>query len=130
MPTTGATPFAPSHPLIGASIPCAVVATLAAPTDDNQSMDVDISVTQLAAANATNIQLLKLSTSPPSSDISHGDKLRNSQDLAATNRFIIILDEKFVEKTWNPHQEGLSSVKSFPTQLLKLTAKSSLPNIP
>jgi hypothetical protein len=63
--------------------------------------------TQLAAANAINIRLLKLSTSPPSSDVPHDDKLCGPQDPVATNRFIIILDEKYGDKTWNRHQEGL-----------------------
>jgi hypothetical protein len=69
-------------------------------------MDVDLTATQLDAANAINIQPLKLSTSPPSSDIPHDDKLRDPQDPVATNRFIIILDKNFDDKTWKHHQEG------------------------
>jgi hypothetical protein len=72
MPTTRATPSCP-HPFVGALAPFVALATIAAPTDDNQPMDVDLSVTQFAAANAIHIQLLKLSTSPPSSDIPHDD---------------------------------------------------------
>jgi hypothetical protein len=91
MPTTRATPFAPSHPLAGASAGYAAPTTLASPTNDNRRTDVDLSVTQLAAANAINIQFLK---HPPSSDILQDNRLRNPQDLAATNYpFIIILDE-------------------------------------
>jgi hypothetical protein len=58
-------------------------------------MDVDLSAAPLAAANAINIQFLKLSISPPSSNIPHNDILHNPQDLVATNRFMIILEELF-----------------------------------
>jgi hypothetical protein len=88
---------APFHPLAGTSAPFATHAIPAALTADNQSMDVDLSVTQLAAANATNIELLKLSTSSPSSDIPHDGILRNPQELAATYCFPIILDEKLAK---------------------------------
>jgi hypothetical protein len=36
-------------------------------------MDVDLSATQFEATNAINIELLKLSTSPPSFDIPHDE---------------------------------------------------------
>jgi hypothetical protein len=108
MSTTRAAPPAPSHPPCGASSPYAAHASLAAHADDdNQPMDVDLSVTKPAAANAINIQLRKLTTSPLSSDVPHDDIIRNHQELTTTDRFLSsILDEKLDEKTWNPHQEG------------------------
>jgi hypothetical protein len=68
-------------------------------------MDGVLTATQLDAANAITIQLLKLSTSPPPSDIPSDDILRDPQDLAVTNCFINILDENFDDKMWNPHQK-------------------------
>jgi hypothetical protein len=64
-----------------------------------------ISATQLTAANPINIQLLNPSTSPRSTDMPHDDRLSGQQYLDVANRFIIILDENFEDKTWNQHQE-------------------------
>jgi hypothetical protein len=69
-------------------------------------MDVDLTATQLAAANSINIHVMKLSTSPLSTDIPHDDKISDQQDFAASSRLLTILDEKFEDKTWNQHQEG------------------------
>jgi hypothetical protein len=84
MPTTRATPSAPLIPLACASTPSAAHANNAALADDNYPIDVDLSVIQFAAANTIDIQLLKISTSPSSSDTPHDDRLRNPQNLAAT----------------------------------------------
>jgi hypothetical protein len=129
MPSTRAALSAPSNPHAGALAPYAAPTTPTALADDNHPMDVDVSVTQLTAANAIKVQLFKRSTSPPSSDIPHDDKLRNPQDLAATNRFIIILDETNDEKTRNLHQKGFTSRQIIMSRLLVLATKPSLPNI-
>jgi hypothetical protein len=92
MKTTRATLSAPSNPDAHAPTPFTVVATPEAHVDDNQPMDVYLTVTQLAVANAINIQLLRLSTSSQSFDIPQDGQLRDPLDLAATSRLIIVLD--------------------------------------
>jgi hypothetical protein len=133
MLTTRAIVSAPSHPPASVSAPFAALATLPAPTDDDQQVDVDLFVTQQAAADAISIQFFKLATSPPSSDIPLDDRLRNPQELAATNCFIIILDEKLDDKTWNPYQQGFIFRHVIPDlviQSLTPATRLSLSNTP
>jgi hypothetical protein len=69
-------------------------------------MDVNLNAFLLTVANAINIQLMKLSTSPFSTCKPHDGRLSDQHDLGVTNRLIIILDEKLEDMTWNQHQEG------------------------
>jgi hypothetical protein len=82
-----------------ASSPTTPAALVAA----DQPMDVEITTTQLVVVIAINIQLLILSTSSPSTDVPRDDQRSAHHDLAATNQFIIILDEKCEDKTLNQH---------------------------
>jgi hypothetical protein len=60
MPTTRATPLAPSPPADLAPAPSATLAPSSAHADDKQPMGVDLTATQLVAAYAIDIiQLLK-----------------------------------------------------------------------
>jgi hypothetical protein len=98
--------------------------------DDNQPMDVDLSATQLNAANAINIQLLKLSTSPPSSDIPHDDRLRNPQTSQPLTVLLSSSTKSLMTRRGTRIKKASSSVKSFPTPLLTPATKPSLPNVP
>jgi hypothetical protein len=130
MPNTRATPAAPSHPPASASVPCDAHATPTALADDDQPKDVDILVIQIATPNAINIQHIILSTAPRSFNISHDERLRNPQDIAATHRFIIILDEKFHEKTRNPHHKGFIFCQIIPDLVAQVRYKTFLTKQP
>jgi hypothetical protein len=67
-------------------------------------MDLDMSTHDRVIANAVNRKPLKLSTSPSTTDLPCEDRLFHTRDLTSTNRFLLLLDEKFGDETWNPHQ--------------------------
>jgi hypothetical protein len=72
-----------------------------------------------------------LSSSPHSTDLlPREDRLFNTRDLASSaNRSLLPLDEKFSEKTRNPHQEAYIFRQFVPDSLVHAYYKNFLCNI-
>jgi hypothetical protein len=93
-------------------------------------MDVDLSAHSRVIANAVNRELLNLFTSPPTIDLPREDRLFHTRDFASANRFLLLLDEKFGDKTWNPHQEACIFRQFVPDSPAHASSKNFLRNIP